>query len=252
MNVNHAKNFIKEYCVKRLDISTLETIISKLGYKLIKYSPLLNSEHVNMLIKGLSLKSELASRNCFTYKSKLASYIFVRDSLDEQELAYLLLHEIGHIYMHHIDNNATEKSDYYEHEANKFADDVKYYVNQNRIKRKALYVIPAFLLSVFVITAFVLQHKNNKTNGYKYYQQTQETAETITETTTEAVAIETTTEHNENENSEMLYYVTPNGAKYHTKDCYHVNPDNCIALTLEQVEKMNYEPCKDCNPDKQD
>lgn len=249
MNVNYAKNFIKEYGVKRLDTSTLETIIPKLGYKLIKYSPLLNSERVNMLIKGLNLKSVLASRSCFTYKSKLASYIFVRDNLEEHEQIHLLLHEIGHIYMHHIDNNITDKPDYNEREANKFADDVKYYVNQNRIKRKALYAIPAFLLSVFVVATIVLQYKNNKSNEYKYYQQTQETAETTVEATSEAVVIETATE--QNKNIETLYYVTPSGKKYHLAECPHINPNNCIAITKEQAEKMGYEPCKDCNPDKQ-
>lgn len=201
MNTNdYSKEFIKEYGINKVTLNTLEEVITKLGYTLIKYNSVFNNEYVDKLVKGLMIKDNLENNPCFTYKTDYMSYIFVREGMQEQVLLPLLLHEIGHIYLKHMDSSLTDDPVTLECEANEFAFKVQYYVNQNRLKRKALYIVPAFLLSVLVITAIV-----------QYHQQTQETAEIITETTSEAAVTETTTDHNEN--SEMLYYVTPSGKK---------------------------------------
>ncbi len=265
MNVNnYVENFIKEFDIKEIDTYTLKTIIYKLEYELIEYNPLLNNERVNTIINGLNLKEKLKNKSCFTYKSKLASYIFIRKGLAEHELIYLLLHEIGHIYMHHVDKDTTDKPEYYEHEANKFADEVKYYVSQkdikNRQKRKILHSVPTFLLSAVAVVAIVLLNKPNKsdetttaTTEIIAEPSTESTTEKITETATESNTeppTEETTEVVTGGGEETLYYVSASGTKYHTKDCYHINPEKCTALPLNQILEMGYTPCKTCEPDK--
>ena len=254
MNLNYAKIFIKEYDVKSIDIDTLETIISKLGYNLVVYNSLFSyNDDVGTLIEIFSIEQRLKTECCFTCKNKFSHYIFVRDNLEENELIHLLLHEIGHIYKHHVDNNPAEKSTYYEYEANKFADDVKYYVNQNHIKRKALYAVPAFLLSALVLTVATLNLKSNNSNEFSLpMQETQSVTETITDEPVSDIPETSAEEITELEEDDKLYYVAKTGTKYHTKDCYHINLDECITITKEEAEKMGYEPCKDCNPDKQD
>ena len=274
MIVNYAKNFIKEYDVNSIDINTLGMVISKLGYNLVVYNPLFSyDDNIAVIIEGFNIDNELKNTCCFTCKSELANCIFVRDGIEEKELIHLLLHEICHIYMHHIDKNAIANAAYYEYEANKFADDVKHYVSQNRIKRKALYAVPAFLLSAVAVTAIiVLCIKQNKPDEFKYYQEIQETTtaitEIVTEPTTEAVTdtqpepttevteattestTETTTEEIAEENDETLYYVSASGTKYHLKTCYQINPERCSALPLDKILEMGYSPCKTCEPDK--
>lgn len=263
---NYVENFIKEFDIKDIDIYTLKMIISKLGYELVEYNPLLNNEHVNTIINGLNLKEELKSKSCFTYKSKLASYIFVRNSLAECELIYLLLHEIGHIYMHHVDKDTTDKSEYYEHEANKFADEVKCYINQmnqniikndikNHIKRKVLYTVSTLLLSALIFSTVMISYKKNESNEFRFYREVQETSIA----TTEAITIEKSTESETKirsepsvESDDIVYYVSSSGTKYHLRSCYQINPEKCTALTLKQIEEMGYTPCKTCKPDKQD
>lgn len=282
---NYVENFIKEFDIKAIDVYTLKTVICKLGFEILEYNPLLNNDQVNTIITGLDLKEKLKNKSCFTYKSKLASYIFIRNNLTEYELIYLLLHEIGHIYMHHVDKDITDRPEYYEHEANKFADEVKFYIKQinqdnikndmkNRKKRKALYAVPAFLLSAAAITAIVLFVKQSKSDEYKYYQEIPETTTAITEIATEPIteaitekptevteittepATEPITEEiteaaaNNDSDDETLYYVSASGTKYHLKTCYHINPERCTALPLDRILEMGYTPCRTCEPDK--
>ncbi len=262
MNINYAKNFIKEYDVKSIDINSLDIVISKLGYNFVVYNPLFDyDDNIAAIIEGFNIDNELKNTCCFTCKSELTNCIFVSDGIEEKELVHLLLHEICHIYMHHIDKNAIANSAYYEYEANKFADDVKRYVNQNRLKRKALCKVPAFLISALIVTVVALSFKGNKSDMF-YYQEppviaTEQTTEPITETVTEITTESTTEEPTESitengESSETLYYVSSSGRKYHLKDCYQINPNNCTALSLEQVVEMGYTPCKTCKPDKKD
>lgn len=164
--------------------------------------------------------------------------------------------------MHHVDKNVIANSSYYEHEANKFADDVKRFVNLNCKQRKVLCSVPILLVLALTIGVIALNFKSNQINEALYYQQNQvplnTTPEAITETTTEPIITEPTvtsitekpTEQVTENNVEKLYYVSKSGKKYHLEDCNYINADECTKLTLEEVEKLEYEPCKVCKPNK--
>lgn len=48
------------------------------------------------------------------------------------------------------------------------------------------------------------------------------------------------------ENESNMVYVTPNGKKYHKKDCVHLGK-NIRGLTVENAKNEGYEPCKNCH-----
>lgn len=111
-----------------------------------------------------------------------------------------------------------------------------------------MYIVPAFI-ALSLIIAFVLNLKNNNNN--------QETSAVITDTPapppTEAITEVITTESiefTEHEETDKFYYVSKTGTKYHLEDCNYIDVDECIKFTLEEVEKLGYEPCKICKPDK--
>ncbi len=85
------------------------------------------------------------------------------------------------------------------------------------------------------------------------------TTEIATESTTKAISEITATKKIveltsksviEQEDSQTLYYVSKSGKKYHLGDCYNIDVDKCTTLTLEEIKKLGYEPCKICKPDK--
>ncbi|MBQ8435306.1 MAG: hypothetical protein IJX24_04790 [Oscillospiraceae bacterium] len=229
----YAKNFIKEYNISKIDIEILRTIINKLGYKLIEYNLFFNIEHTDKLVIGLELEKELRSKFCFTYKNEHMSYIFVREGIKENELILILLQELGHIYMKHLDNDVTENSSIYEFEADLFAVDVLKLVNRNK---KIRYLMPFALgLVVTSLLLFTVIFVSNKSGSVEYQYNNSEIA-------SEATASD--------ENNTNVYYVSHSGSKYHTADCYHIDVAECAALTLEEIQKLGYEPCKTCRPDK--
>ena len=48
------------------------------------------------------------------------------------------------------------------------------------------------------------------------------------------------------ENETNMVYVTPNGKKYHKKDCVHLGK-NIRGLTVKNAKNEGYEPCKNCH-----
>jgi len=47
--------------------------------------------------------------------------------------------------------------------------------------------------------------------------------------------------------SELTYYVTKSGKKYHVESCHYVSDKSkCTALSLDEISSSKYEPCKKC------
>lgn len=53
----------------------------------------------------------------------------------------------------------------------------------------------------------------------------------------------------EDDDSEMMVYVTPSGNRYHLSTCGSISGHNITELTVSDAEDMGRTPCHRCNPD---
>lgn len=163
--------------------------------------------------------------------------------------------EMGHIYLNHTLKIAESENE--ENEADEFAE-----LLLSECRKS--FVVASILTLTLVVAVCILKSPNiTLKDGIK--EQSTISTESPTEVVNEISSTEITTDPltdvteasteeytGHNENGETLYYVSSGGRKYHLKDCYQINPNNCTALSLEQIAKMGYAPCKTCKPDKED
>ncbi|MGN0613580.1 MAG: hypothetical protein ACI4JB_06720 [Porcipelethomonas sp.] len=219
---NCVKQFKKDNKFLYPKWGTLKRIARKNGWLLSTYSD------AKKLICEHDLESFADNHRAFTYKFSGEIIILYRDDLQGFTRIHAVCHEFGHICLKHHALTADSPRDACEEaEADKFADAL---INGYR---KALAVASAVIMSISFLMSFCFSDfARETTDNSKTY--------TPTETETEVPSLN---------NNDIIYYVTPSGDKYHRGDCYHINPDSCIPITLKEAEKLGYEPCKTCRPD---
>lgn len=206
------KKFIKKYKIKEITYPVLEQIINSLGFKIQyfnKYSK-----------KSIALFENLCIKNppkCFTFASEDFRYVFISDSLNNDDKIYLLLHEIGHIYLNHIEQNVILDNVKFEKQANEFAFWIEIKLKKRKVFHKIIIILLALILSLSV---GVFIYNSNSTN-----------------TNSNSVIL--------NDNNDV-YYITKTGDKYHTKDCRHIAGREITAVSIDDLKAMGYEPCEDC------
>lgn len=245
----YALSFIKDYRVTDINRESLEIIIQKLGYRLIKYNLLFNNKETEELIQSLNLEKITKQKQCFTYKTKVLKIVFIRDDINDIDSIPVLLHEIGHIYMCHIKSGLTEDEVHYENEANQFASLVTDYFEKNNKNQK---IASAFLWASILILSIVTlllciktaynvdsEHKNKAVIN---------SSSLITHSTTTVSTAPTKTKSKNSDNSNNdIYYVTSSGTKYHKEWCSAIkNRTNVSYGTRKGLEDMGYEPCQLC------
>lgn len=162
-----------------------------------------------------NLVSVAQKTTSFTY-NKMAHIIFVDDRLPHGSKLHRLIHELGHILLHHIGNGTIHllNQDETESEAEAFACEVLYKKDTSNIKLVfALALITALTVGLF--------------GGYTICTFTNGKASTDV--------------------NPDIVYITPGGQKYHRADCIYTKDKNCIALLRTEAEK-NYSPCAICKP----
>lgn len=224
----------------------------------------------------MELEEYAKYNKCFTYASKDMNLIFLSDFLKEKDSVVLLLHEIGHIMLDHIFNDKGLISDnvVYENEANEFA----YLVQRQVQKRKVISCISwtAFytIISVSCITVLFMGFRTLKNDTEYDDYNTSDIIEsnvtsipetdTVSETssvsgkntttimsttspdTTTTAGTTITEDDYSSKYSNEIYYVTKTGEKYHREDCYYISGHTVVAMSLEDLEKMGYQPCDVC------
>lgn len=198
-------------------------ITTKKNWKVILY----HTKPGDDLLKRLSITCDLyqyARENTgFAYKTQNINYIFIDGNLDELERLRVLVHEIGHIMLGHLETcqinsrNRTQN----EIDANTF---VKYVLNPKKsdyIKYRILNLRVGILAIVAIaicvcIGIFILP----KTGTNPVIRQ---------KTGSNAV------------------YITPSGEKYHTKDCRYIDDNTAVEIPIEKARE-NYAPCSVCRP----
>ncbi len=121
------KELKKEFKLKGIPgLRDIKNIISKMGYTLLTYE---SSEDLLKELKLTEHAKHYSSVSCTIGKK---SYTFYRGAVHSSDLPFILCHEIGHIYMNHINqtNGYYDTSDHKEEEANVFATRLLYPQNK--------------------------------------------------------------------------------------------------------------------------
>lgn len=219
-----ASNFVKEFKLnssKILSFEELSKVAVKLNYKIFRPK---NAE--SKVLLALDLQTEFKTLSAFTFAKDNVKYIFIRSDVPNEVAAVLLLHELSHIYLGHLEKSTMPAASD-EAEAELFVSYVSKKIFDKRIKITILNCVVCALTAIALI---VLVHNS----------QTQNSTIEISTTT-----VNTETNADQNENSEIVV-VTKTGEKYHKPNCYHVIGSEVIELTISEAQNAGYEPCKDC------
>ncbi len=211
-----AKAFRKKYGLICPTAERLKRIIASQGYTIIEFNSIFNDEDVALIIERLNLDRLVSERKGFTYADAKNRLVFVHEDLSADEKFNVLLHEEGHIFCGHIEENTYLGRDVQqEAESNEFVysltnpsiiDKGAFFVNKNKVWLSAVCLI---LIAGLIGVGWLTRDK-------EYYGD---------------------------------YVITETGNKYHQADCIHVkNKSNTSRLTVEQFETGEYEPCGTCLP----
>ena len=211
-----AKAFRKKYGLLNPSLDEIKNIIRSQGYSIVEFNAIFNDEDVALIIENLRLDNLVSERKGFTYADSKHRLVFVHEDLSVDEKLSVLLHEEGHIFCGHIEENTYLGRDIQQEvEANEFAycmqyptvtDKVTFFVKKNKVW---LSIVAVMLIISLIVFSWFMREKTFYGN----------------------------------------YIITETGNKYHQSDCIHVkNKNNTSRLTVEQFESGEYEACKTCLP----
>lgn len=170
---------------------------------------------------------EKAKLKAFTYYEN-SRIVFIDARLHTEDKLYLLLHELGHIHLEHLEGNNLESRNRYlmDIEADNFAYSIIYSKNNMWI----YILLSIIILSVSLIVG--MNHfKSNTTSSYTYADQPE-----VSEQYEQAA-----------NTSDMTVYVTQSGNRFHRAGCYYINNKTTMELPRSSA-LAHYAPCTICNP----
>ncbi len=211
-----AKVFRKKYGILKPSLDEIKDIICSQGYSIVEFNAIFNDEDVALIIEKLRLDDLVSERRSFVYADVNNRLVFVHEDLSEDEKLSVLLHEEGHVFCGHVEENTYLGRDVQQElEANEFAyclcnpattDKCVFFVKKNKIWLS--------IIAVILVVGLI---------GVRWFVR-----------------------------EKALYgdfVVTDSGNKYHQSECIHVkNKTNTHRLTVEQFKSGDYEPCGSCLP----
>lgn len=218
-----AKEFVSTNEVTKTSlysVTFLESCLTKLDYVLHWFS----SPKDELAIR-LDVADLCASSLAFSVKTSEYCCVFISAKVSNDIAAQLILHEIGHILLGHLtDNEIAEFTDRQENEANEFTDEVRRIV-ASKPKQKRIAIVTAAVLAFVLSISAVIQSVQS------------ESANTPVPVSGTQISVF---------NTEMTVFVTKSGDKYHRENCPHIKDSETTELTVEDAERLGYEPCKNC------
>ena len=204
----------------------LKEIAVKMGFKI--YRPQSRDDEI---IETLKIGDVFEKQSVFSYAKGNIKYIFVDNTISEMAVAEMMLHEIAHIYLGHLEKSQFP-ADSDEAEANMFVSEVKSIVYGQHRK---VHILSSIIVAMSVLILMLSLHIAY-TTSMNLRQETlpASNSEAVTSLNSDTVA-----------QSESVF-VTKNGTKYHKADCYHIKDSDVIELTVSEAEEAGYEACKDC------
>ncbi len=210
--IKQAKKFIRKTGTEPT-FEKSKKFIEKKGYCVILFDK--NCDE----IKAYALQDIASRKEAFTYYDNVR-IVFIKKSLDEHTKLTHLLHEIGHILLGHLENEVLQPETK-ELEAEAFSYYAFHGFSKTLLPTKVILTVLSLLLcssvALNLIMTFRMQHAEPVPQEPVYF-----------------------TEDNKN-----LYFITPTGNKYHTKNCIYAI--NGVSVP-EEYAVENYTPCSICNP----
>lgn len=214
---------------KKLTLSNIEKILKQLGYTVIQF----NTVTGDFEIERYYLSQEKATLKAFTYFEN-AHIVFIDTNLHTEDKLYLLLHELGHICLEHLEGNNLESRNKYlmDIEADNFAYSIIYGDNKGFV----YVLLSAVLISISVLIAGMINATTNTVPTYNHI----ESAKMPIFTESPVATLKPKTE------AETVY-VTSSGNKFHRADCYYLQNKTITELSRTKAT-TRYAPCAVCNP----
>lgn len=218
---------------RKLNIKNVEMIIKNCGYTVIYFNTVMGDSEISRYY----LDTEKATLKAFTYYEN-ARIVFVDNNLHTEDKLYLLLHELGHIVLDHLEeNNIMTKNTYLmDIEADNFAYSIIYGDN----KVLVCVLLSAVLISISVLVAGMINATKNTVPTYNYVENAKTSKDTETSVTNSNPETPAETEVE-------IVYVTPSGNKFHRVDCYYIKNRTTTELSRTKAA-TRYAPCAVCNP----
>lgn len=207
----------------------LKEIAVKMGFKI--YRPKSRDDEI---IETLKIGDVFEKQSVFSYAKGNIKYIFVDNTISEMAAAEMMLHEIAHIYLGHLEKSQFP-ADSDEAEANMFVSEVKAIVYGQHRK---VHILSSIIVAMSVLILMLSLHIAY-TASMNLQQETLPASNSEVVTSFNADVSDTAAQ------SESVF-VTKNGTKYHKADCYHIKDSDVIELTVPEAEEAGYEACKDC------
>ena len=210
------KSFRKKYKVLKPTLDEIKEIVYSQGYSIVEFNAIYNEKDVADIIENLKLDKLISERKNFVYADSKNRIVFIHEDLSVDEKLNVLLHEEGHIFCGHIEENTYLGRDVQQEvEANEFAyclqnpnfaEKIGFFIGKNKIWLSV--VIAILIISIAGVAWFMAKPQTYRD-----------------------------------------YVITDTGNKYHQSDCIHVkNKTNVKRLTVKQFESNEYEPCGTCLP----
>ncbi len=224
MTAKEVKSKVRGFCrqnnvKKDVNYSLLSEIIEKLGFTIIEFNHIINSNEVQTLIDSLKLSDSVLRTRGFTYADSKFRLVFVHEDMTEEEKTIVLAHEAGHIFLGHLSSASIIGKDVREEfEANEFA---HFLLNRSPLDKAGDYLVchksvPIAAVSVILLVCALIFGVSQIRRQAQYYGE---------------------------------FYVTDTGNRYHEADCIFIKDKNNIErLTKEQFESGRYERCHTCLP----
>lgn len=213
-------SFIRKQGINNISFISLTKVIEDLGYTIIQYNNLINSDDVAIIINNLNLQDIVSCSRGFTYVGANYRLVFIHEDLSDEEKMLVLAHELGHIVCKHLKSDSIIGNDVKEeYEANEFAHYLLHQTCFTKIKNciiiKKKASIGILFLLIFIVVGAVL--------GICYRKQ---------------------------QSFYREYYITISGKKYHREECIYVKDKITVErLTKEDFEAGTYQACRVCLPD---
>lgn len=219
-----ANSFVKEHGVTSETISSLKlltNIAEKESYKVYRFE-----NENDRVIRALSAGSLCQANIAFSFFQEDMRYIFIKSDVPDKTAAKLLLHELAHIRLHHLDKCITTSSAN-ESDADVFVNYVRAKVYGNIRQKRSLISIIMICIAAMAIV-YTVHSLDISSSEYSEYS--------IEVPVVNEVSVKDTS----------TVYVTDKGDKYHKQDCYHLKNRRTTALDINIAESLGKEPCKDC------
>ena len=212
MKIETAANKFYKSINDKIEFEIVEKYLKKLGYEIVFFNTPVGDNELARYGQTEKAKTSKA----FTYVGT-AKIIFINDSLSVEDKLYVLLHEVGHIELKHLDYErlGTHNKILLDVDADAFV----YFV----LNKKRKPVFPILLLVFAVISSACIlfftfpRPADTPANNF------------VAEEAPEYVVI------------------TPTGSRYHRESCRSISESFTANIEISEAKKL-FSPCNICNP----